>query len=119
MSNYNLTDNLSDSFTFNATIKGKDNSYVVKYPSQKELEPISRGYARLRVLDEDLAAGKTTKEKVEAEVKDIEKEMSDAFSKLFEAQDGSMPITELLENLPINAKKNFDKMVQTEFGNEE
>ena len=44
----------------------------------------------------------------------IIKEMTDAFTGMFKPLNDSMPIDEFLDNLPSNAKKNFDTMVQSE-----
>lgn len=123
MSSYNLTNNLQTSFDFAATIDGKENKYIVKYPSQKELEPISRGYARIREIDKEYSKlsseGDALKKKsLEEETEEVSKNITAAFEDLFAPQEGSMPITDLLERLPINARRNFNKMIQTEFNTE-
>lgn len=116
---YDLTSGLSDSFEFKANVLGKENRYTVKYPSQKELEPLSRGYARLAVLDKEFAKleeSSPRRKEIESEVEEISKTIMEAFTKLFTPSEGSISVTEMLENLPLNAKRNFDQMIQKEFG---
>lgn len=116
---YDLTSGLSDSFEFKANVLGKENHYTVKYPSQKELEPLSRGYARLAVLDKEFAKleeSSPRRKEIESEVEEISKTITEAFTKLFTPSEGSISVTEMLENLPLNAKRNFDQMIQKEFG---
>jgi len=119
MSTYNLTSNLQSSFDFSATVDGKENKYVVKYPSQKELEPITRGYSRLQELDKALAKldenETSEKDKITKEAEKIGEEITKCFNDLFKPEEGSMPIGDLLEKLPINARKEFNKMISTEF----
>lgn len=116
---YDLTSGLADSFEFRANVLGKENHYTVKYPSQKELEPLSRGYARLAVLDKEFAQleeNSPRKKEIEKEVEEIGKTTVEAFTKLFIPSEGSISVTEMLENLPLNAKRNFDEMIKSEFG---
>lgn len=120
MATYNLSDGLQDSFSFSANIEGKKQEYTVKYPSQKELEPITRGYLRLEgINDEIVKAAENSPERkaLEDEVKEITTKMTEAFTNLFTPINDSMPISEFLDSIPLNVKREFDRMVQTEFGN--
>lgn len=116
---YDLSSGLNESFDFKVNLKGKEHKYVVRYPSQKDITPIQRAYIRLEQIDKELSKLKEedeeAKKKLTDEAEKLGAEISDAFSKLFESQEDSMPIADLLENLPSNVKKKFDEMIQKEF----
>lgn len=118
MSNWNLSDGLEDHFNFEVTLKGKLHKYSMKYPSTKELNPIRFGYARLEKLGQDFEKIEDEKEKkkAEAEIQKVTKEIADAFTVLFTAEEGSMPIADLLDELPSNIRAKFDEMIQKELG---
>lgn len=116
MSNWNLSDGLEDHFNFEVELKGKKHTYSMRYPSQKELSPIVRGYSVVNKLSEEYEAAKTEKEKKkkEEEIQKASKEVTDAFEGLFTAHGDSMPIEQLLEEIPSNVRTKFDEMIQTE-----
>lgn len=119
MASYDLSHGLQDSFSFSAEIQGKKHEYTVKYPSQKELEPITRGYLRLEGINTEIvktAENSSERKALEDEVADITKKMTDAFTNLFTPVGESLPISDFLETIPLNVKREFDRMVQTEFG---
>lgn len=119
MASYDLSHGLQDSFSFSANIQGKKQEYTVKYPSQKELEPITRGYLRLEGINNEIvntAENSSERKALEDEVTDITTKMTEAFTNLFTPVNDSMPISEFLETIPLNVKREFDRMVQTEFG---
>lgn len=114
---FNLTDGLAKSFEFSGEIDGKVHKYEAFYPTAKQLRPLQLGYARLKEINDKLSAEGTTEEQkksYESEIEKVTKEMTDAFTGMFKPLEDSMPIDEFLDNLPSNAKKNFDTMVQTE-----
>ena len=113
----NLTDGLAKSFVFSGEIEGKVHEYEAFYPTAKQLLPIQLGYSRLKEINDKLGKDGVTEEEkksYEDDVEKITKEMTDAFTGMFKPLNDSMPIDEFLDNLPSNAKKNFDTMVQTE-----
>ena len=114
---FNLTDGLSKSFTFSGEIDGKVHEYEAFYPTAKQLRPLQIGYARLKEINDKLSISGVSEEQkksYEQEIEKTTKEMTDAFTGMFKPLNESMPIDEFLDNLPSNAKKNFDTMVQTE-----
>ena len=117
--NYDLTSGLDESFTFKATLKGKIHEYEVFYPSQKDLMPIQRGYSRIQEIEKEYAKlnDKDTKKKslLEEEVKNIGLEMNNAFNSFFKPLNDSMQVSDLVDQLPLPAKKKFDEMVKKEF----
>lgn len=118
MSKWNLSDGLEDHFNFEVTLKGKQHKYSMKYPSTKELNPIRLGYSRLEKLGQDFEKTEDEKEKkkIEEELEEVSTKIADAFTVLFTAEEGSMHIAELLEELPSNVRAKFDNMIQTELG---
>lgn len=121
MSNYNLSEGLEDHFDFSVELGGKVHKYSMKYPSTKELAPIRLGYSRLEDLSKEFEreTDPNKQDVIKKEVEKLSTEMSDSFTKLFTCEEGSMPIAELLEELPSNMRANFDKMIQKELGNGE
>ena len=115
---YNLSEGLSDHFDFEVELGGKTHKYSMKYPSTKELNPVRFGYARLEQLSKEYEKleNEEEKKKMEKEIEKVSKEMSDAFTKLFTVEEGSMPIADLLDNLPSNVRAKFDEMIQKELG---
>ena len=117
---FNLTDGLAKSFTFSGEIEGKVHEYEAFYPTAKQLRPLQLGYARLKEINDKLEKDGVTEEEKKSLEKDVEKaskEMTDAFTSMFKPLNDSMPIDEFLDNLPSNARKNFDEMVQKELLN--
>lgn len=123
MSKYTFGKDLEDSFDYGVYLDGKMNEYTVKYPSQKQLRPIQLGYSRIQELDKKYSkleeSDKKAKEEIEEEVKNVSKEIADAFNSLFEPHEGAMPLEELLDNLPSNKKHIFDLMIQAELLDDE
>lgn len=120
MASINLTDGLAKSFTFSGEIDGKVHEYEAFYPTAKQLRPLQLGYARLKEINDKLEKEGVTEEQkkeLEGEVEKASKEMTDAFTSMFKPIGESMPIDEFLDNLPSNARKNFDAMVQKELLN--
>lgn len=115
---YNLSEGLSDHFNFEVTLEGKTHKYSMKYPSTKELNPIRFGYARLEQLGKEYEKleNEEDKKKAEKEIEKVSTEMADAFTKLFTVEDDSMPIADLLNELPSNVRAKFDEMIQKELG---
>lgn len=115
---YTIGKNLEDSFDYAVILNGKTHTYTVSYPSQKQLRPIQLGYARLQELDSEYSKlgeeDKAKKKKLEDEVKSVSEEIAKAFTDLFEPHEGSMPLEEMLDNLPSNKKHMFDLMIQAE-----
>lgn len=115
---YTLGRNLETSFDYGVVIDGKTHVYNVKYPSQKELRPIQQGYARLQELDKEYSktpeTAKKKREELEAEVKNVSEEMTNAFNALFTPVDDAMPLDDMLDNLPSNQKHVFDLMIRAE-----
>lgn len=118
MANYNLSEGLSDHFDFEVTLQGKTHKYSMKYPSTKELNPIRFGYARLEKLGNEYEKleSEEEKKKMEAEIEEVSTKIADAFTTLFTPEGDSMPIADLLNELPSNVRAKFDQMVQTELG---
>jgi hypothetical protein len=114
----NLTDGIERSFTFSGEINGQMNTYDAFYPTAKQLRPIQLGYARLQALDKEYSTvsieDKKTRKKIEDEVTEVSKSIQKSFTELFKPHEGSMPIEDFLDNLPSNAKKKFDDMINTE-----
>lgn len=116
----NLTDGLAKSFEFSGEIDGKTHRYEAFYPTAKQLRPLQLGYARLTEINNKLSVegiSEEEKKSFEEEVEKISKEMVDAFSSMFKPLEDSMSIEDFLDNLPTNARKNFDNMVQKELLN--
>lgn len=115
---YTIGKDLEDSFDYAVVLGGKTHTYTVSYPSQKQLRPIQIGYSRLRELDNEYSKlgedDKAKKKKLEDEVKKVSEDISKAFTDLFEPHEGSMPLEEMLDNLPSNKKHVFDLIIQAE-----
>lgn len=118
MSNYNLSEGLEDHFTFEVTLEGKTHSYSMKYPSTKQLLTIRGYYDQIEDLGKKLEGEKSESKKKELteEANKIGKELSDAFTGMFTATEGSMPIDQLLDILPSNMRAKFDAMIKKEIG---
>lgn len=115
---YTIGKDLEDSFDYAVIIDGTTHTYTVSYPSQKQLRPIQLGYSRLQELDNEYSKlgeeDKAKKKKLEDEVKKVSEEIANAFNGLFKPHEGSMPLEDMLDNLPSNKKHIFDLMIQAE-----
>lgn len=117
--NYDLTSGLDEGFEFKATLKGKLHEYNVSYPSQKDLQPIQMGYSRIQEIDKEYAKlgedEQDKKDKLVKETEKIAKEMNEAFNSLFTPKGDSMPVSDLIEQLPLPARKKWEEMIKNEF----
>tara|TARA_B100001250_G_C19420972_1_gene623170 strand:- start:187 stop:507 length:321 start_codon:yes stop_codon:yes gene_type:complete len=102
MAQYNLTDNLSDSFTF----KLGDLEYSFRYPTTKEMRKLSEMNQELQQLIQKNADEKVIKKKSKAS----ETEMNQLVTPVGHEN----PISEVLEDQPINVVRNFRKMMAKE-----
>lgn len=102
MSNYNLSDNVNDSFQF--SINGL--VYKMRYPLVSEIEELQE---KTKLI-----------EKKKKEDKDVTKEEQDLEKWMYSFTDpvepSSPPIKELLEKQNIKVMQNFQTMFKTEFG---
>lgn len=117
--NYDLTSGLDEGFEFKATLKGKLHEYNVAYPSQKDLQPIQMGYSRIQEIDKEFAKlgedEQDKKDKLIKETEKIAKEMNESFNSLFTPKGDSMPVSDLIEQLPLPARKKWEEMIKNEF----
>lgn len=101
MSNYNLTDNVNESFEF--SINGA--KYTMRYPLMEELEKAQK-------LTEE-------REKTEDDQKKIElgKELESFMYQFITPVDSqSEPIGDVLNKQNVKVLQNFNVMIKTEFG---
>lgn len=102
MAQYNLTDNLKDSFTFQIG----DLEYSFRYPTTAEMRELSNMNNELTKLVEDKASDK----KIEEQTKATEAKMNE----LVVPVGHDNQISEVLENQPINVVRNFRQMMAKE-----
>lgn len=101
MSNYNLTDNVNESFEF--SINGA--KYTMRYPRMEELEKAQK-------LTEERE--KTESETVKTKLgKDLEEFMYQFISPV---DSQSEPIGDALNKQNVKVLQNFNVMIKTEFG---
>lgn len=99
---YNLTDNTKDSFVFQMG----DLKYSFRYPTTKEMRELSKMNEDLQKLVTD----KAPKEEIEKQSKLSE----DRMNELVTPVDHENPISEVLEDQPINIVRNFRAMMAKE-----
>lgn len=99
---YNLTDNTKDSFTF----KLGDLAYSFRYPTTKEMRELSKMNEELQQLVKD----KAPQEEIEKQSKVSEDKMNELVTPV----DHDNPISEVLEEQPINVVRNFRSMMAKE-----
>ena len=101
MSNYNLTDNVNDSFEFE--LRGK--KFTMKYPTTDELEKVQKLNAELVEADEakDKARVDRANEQLEAQLYGF-----------ISPVDHQISIKEALKAENIKVLKNFNTMIRTE-----
>ena len=112
----NLTEGLSDSFEFQGEIDGKVQKYKAVYPNSKKLRTMQLAYAKLNELNDKAKNGvkDSDKKKFEQDVKEAAEIVAKEFNELFIPLEDSMPIDEFIDSLPVPARKNFEKMVETD-----
>lgn len=102
MAQYNLTDNVQDSFTFNLGAL----EYSFRYPTTKEMRELSQLNADLQKLVDDKADDKEIKK---------QSELSEAkMNALVTPVGHDNQISEVLEDQPINVVRNFRQMMAKE-----
>lgn len=102
MSNYNLTDNVNDSFQF--SIKGI--VYDMRYPLMEELEELQK---KSQEIESKKAKGKDTS-------KDDKELMDWMFSFATPVDENSPPLKDIIQKQNIKVIQNFQTMFKTEFG---
>ena len=102
MSNYNLTDNVNDSFSF--SIDGIQ--YNVRYPLMEELE-------ELQTLNAEI---ENKRKKGELNPKDEMKVQEWIYGFITSEVEGSPSITETMKKQNFKVMQNFNTMFKTEFG---
>jgi len=102
MSNYNLSDNVQDSFTFDL----QGHKYEVRYPITEEVENIQQLYAQI----EEAANNKDVEE-----VKRLSKQLEDLLYGFITPQgENTPPIQKALSKANVPTMRNFNKMIRTE-----
>ena len=101
MSNYNLTDNVQDSFTFD--IDGK--RYSFRYPTTAEIEEAQTLSTKIE---------EAQKEEREDELKEATKRLEGFIYAFISPEGHDMPVQEALKSENIRVMRNFNRMVKTE-----
>ena len=77
------------------------------------------GYSRIQEIDKEFAKlgedEQDKKDKLIKETEKIAKEMNEAFNSLFTPKGDSMPVSDLIEQLPLPARKKWEEMIKNEF----
>lgn len=121
MANYDLSKGVSESFTF--TLKdpkdGKDLEYEVRYPSAADFEPskdIDVEIDDLKSKMDDKTTLLSAKKEYQKRIDELEKKKSEVFYNLITPVGHDIKIEELIQRLPIKVMKNFNEMINKEFG---
>lgn len=101
MSNYNLSDNVQDNFTFEL----RDKKYVMRYPITEEVENIQS----LTALIEEAATAKN-----DDEVKSLSNQLEGVLYGFITPEGHDVPIKKALQKENIRVMRNFNKMIRTE-----
>ena len=116
MSNYNLTDDVSDDFTF--SIAGV--AYKMRYPRIDELEILRDMVGESNKLEEEkLKAIQSEKdtEVVDKKIKKLEDKINGwVYSFVSPEQEDSKPIEEVMKTVNVKVMVNFQTMFKIEFG---
>lgn len=99
---YNLTDNAKTSFVFQLG----DLKYEFRYPTTKEMRELSRLNQELQKLVDEKAPQK--------EIEKQGKISEDKMNELVTPVEHTSPISEVLEDQPINVVRNFRAMMAKE-----
>lgn len=101
MSNYNLSDNVSDSFEFQL----RDKKYEMRYPTTQEIEDIQK-------LNKELE--EATEAKDEARIERANELLEGALYGFIRPVNHEMKIKEALRAENVRVLKNFNTMIRTE-----
>lgn len=101
MGQYNLTDNVQESFNFVI----RDKKYVMRYPRTVEVEAIQQLTAELQEATDD-----NNKELVET----LSTKLENQLYGLITPEDHETPIKEALKSENIRVIRNFNTMIKTE-----
>lgn len=107
MSNYNLSDNVEDSFNFDFTDKetGKKLKYTMRLPITEEVEQVQEISTQLQTAQD---------EKREDDVKNLSKKLETFLYGFISPVEHETPIEETLSKQNIRVMRNFNSMIKTE-----
>jgi hypothetical protein len=101
MSNYDLSDNVDETFPFQ--VEGK--KYVMRYPLTSEVDKIQDFSAKIE---------EATKEERTDEAKELGDKLQDFIYNFITPVDHEEPIKEVLERQNVRVMRNFNRMMKTE-----
>ena len=116
MSNYNLTDNVNDSFTFE--VNGV--SYSMRYPLVEQIEEmqdrVTASEDTRREIETLRSQGKDTTE-LDKKYKQQNDDLNDwMYTFISPVKEGSPDIKETMKKMNVKVLQNFQTMFKTEFG---
>lgn len=121
MANYNLSQGVEDSFTF--TLKdpdgGKELKYSVRYPSAADFEPSRDIDVEINDLKDKMEDKETlleAKKDLQKKIDALEEKKTAVFYSLITPVDHQVNIEDLIKRLPVKVMKNFNEMINKEFG---